>query len=41
MVEEKRSKFCPNCGAEIDINAKICPKCGVEQLIVPKEVSNW
>jgi ribosomal protein L40E len=41
MVEEKRTKFCPNCGAEIDINAKICPKCGVEQLIVPKEVSNW
>ena len=28
---ERRSKFCSNCGAEIDVRAKICPKCGVEQ----------
>ena len=41
MAEERKTKFCSNCGAEIDINAKICPKCGVEQPIVPKEVSNW
>ena len=26
---EKETKFCSNCGAEIDINAEICPKCGV------------
>jgi hypothetical protein len=26
---ENRSKFCQNCGAEIDIRAEICPKCGV------------
>ena len=31
MVEEtkKETKFCSNCGAEIDKNAEICPKCGV------------
>jgi len=27
----KRTKFCVNCGAEIDIKAEICPKCGVRQ----------
>lgn len=26
---EKRTKFCVNCGAEIDARAEICPKCGV------------
>ena len=26
---EKETKFCSNCGAEIDKNAEICPKCGV------------
>jgi|GEM_PF-3108430 len=41
MTEEKNSKFCSNCGAEIDIKAKICPKCGVEQPIIPENVSNW
>lgn len=41
MPEEKKNKFCPNCGAEIDIKAKICPKCGVEQPIIPEKVSNW
>jgi len=25
----KETKFCPNCGAEIDKEAEICPKCGV------------
>jgi TM2 domain-containing membrane protein YozV len=25
----KRTKFCFNCGQEIDANAEICPKCGV------------
>ncbi len=41
MPEEKNTKFCPNCGAEIDKKAKICPKCGVEQPLVPEKVSNW
>ena len=26
---EKATKFCSNCGAEIDKEAEICPKCGV------------
>jgi len=39
MPEEKKTKFCPNCGAEIDIKAKICPKCGVEQPIIPERIS--
>ncbi len=26
---ERRTKFCFNCGAEIDVRAEICPKCGV------------
>ncbi len=30
-MSEKTTKFCVNCGAEIDINAEICPKCGVRQ----------
>jgi type II secretory pathway pseudopilin PulG/RNA polymerase subunit RPABC4/transcription elongation factor Spt4 len=41
MPEEKKNKFCSNCGAEIDIKAKICPKCGVEQPLIPEKVSNW
>lgn len=41
MEEERKTKFCSNCGGEIDIKAKICPKCGVEQPIVPGKVSNW
>lgn len=34
----KETKFCSNCGAEIDAKAKICPKCGVEQAPPAKEV---
>ncbi|BDC35803.1 MAG: zinc-ribbon domain-containing protein [Candidatus Methanoliparum thermophilum] len=34
MVEERRNKFCSNCGAEIDKNAEICPKCGVRVKII-------
>lgn len=41
MSEEKKTKFCSNCGVEIDIKAKICPKCGAEQLLIPEKVSNW
>jgi len=26
---DRKTKFCQNCGAEIDIAAEICPKCGV------------
>ena len=25
------TKFCHNCGAEIDIRAEICPSCGLRQ----------
>jgi hypothetical protein len=39
MAEEKKTKFCVNCGAEIDARAKICPKCGVEQPITPQKIS--
>lgn len=28
-MSEKKTKFCVNCGAEIDARAEICPKCGV------------
>jgi len=41
MPEEKKTKYCSNCGAEIDAKAKICPKCGVEQPLIPEKVSNW
>lgn len=39
-MTEKKTKFCPNCGAEIDARAKICPKCGVEQAPRKEEVSS-
>ena len=29
----KITKFCSECGSEIDANAEICPKCGVRQVI--------
>jgi len=41
VPKEKNTKYCSNCGAEIDIKAKICPKCGVEQPLIPGKVSNW
>lgn len=28
-MTEKKTKFCVNCGAEIDARAEICPKCRV------------
>jgi len=40
-VNTKTTKFCSNCGAEIDVKAKICPKCGVEQPLAREPVSNW
>ena len=27
--DERKTKFCVNCGAKIDAIAEICPKCGV------------
>ena len=39
-MSERRTRFCSNCGAEIDIRAKICPKCGVEQVPLVEEVSS-
>ncbi|MDO9045408.1 MAG: zinc-ribbon domain-containing protein [Methanobacteriaceae archaeon] len=29
IIIQKETKFCSNCGAEIDKKAEICPKCGV------------
>lgn len=28
-TDERKTKFCVNCGAKIDVKAEICPKCGV------------
>jgi len=36
----KETRFCSNCGAEIDVKAKICPKCGVEQVPIVEKVSS-
>jgi RNA polymerase subunit RPABC4/transcription elongation factor Spt4 len=41
MLEEKKTKFCFNCGTKLDIKAKICSICGVEQPVIPGKVSNW
>ena len=29
-VASQNTKFCTNCGDQIDVNAVICPKCGVQ-----------
>jgi len=39
-MSQKPTKFCSNCGAEIDIRAEICPKCGVRQTSTVERVSN-
>jgi TM2 domain-containing membrane protein YozV len=39
MPDEKATKFCENCGAEIDRRAEICPKCGV-RIQPPAEIRN-
>lgn len=32
MTDElKKTKFCFNCGNQLDVQAEICPKCGVRQ----------
>ena len=32
---EVKTKYCSNCGAQIDANAEICPKCGVRIFPAP------
>jgi len=39
-MTEKNTKFCPNCGAEIDAKAEICPKCGVRIRMRPYELKS-
>lgn len=34
----KETKYCSNCGAEIDAKAEICPECGVRVEVMPKFV---
>ena len=34
MSQEKNTKYCRDCGAEIMENAEICPKCGCRQISV-------
>ena len=40
-ANERKTKFCVNCGAKIDARAEICPKCGVRVApppsYIPKE----
>lgn len=31
-MADRTTKFCTECGAEINIKAEICPKCGVRQI---------
>jgi len=37
---EKRTKFCVNCGSEIDARAEICPNCGVRVAPPPPAMPN-
>lgn len=39
-MSDKKTKFCSNCGAEIDARAEICPKCGVRVAPPPPPTSN-
>ena len=34
-IRERKTKFCPNCGAKIDAKAEICPNCGVRVKPIP------
>jgi len=40
MELSKQTKFCENCGTEIDVRAKICPSCGLEVRPSIEEVSS-
>ncbi len=33
-MQQKGTKFCDNCGGEIDYRAEICPKCGIRQPLI-------
>jgi len=35
-VPVRTTKFCPECGAAIKINAETCPQCGVVQQVTQK-----
>lgn len=38
-MSDRKTKFCVNCGAEIDARAEICPKCGVRVAPPPSPLS--
>ena len=38
-MSDRKTKFCSNCGAEIDARAEICPKCGVRVAPPPTVVA--
>ena len=38
-MSNRNTKFCFNCGAEIDARAEICPKCGVRVAPPPPPVN--
>ena len=40
MIDMNETKYCANCGAEIDAKAVICVKCGVKQAGTQKNVKN-
>lgn len=35
----EETKYCSNCGSQIDVRAEICPECGVRQA-PPKTIKN-
>lgn len=42
-MTEKETKFCTNCGNEMDAKAMTCPKCGVlqqDQVTTPVQIKN-
>ena len=39
-MDNKSTKYCENCGAEIDAQAVICPKCGVPVKSVDTKADN-
>ena len=38
-MADKETKFCANCGTEIDVKAMTCPSCGVLQQDMKTEVT--
>lgn len=42
-MTEKETKYCANCGAEVDVKALTCPSCGVvqqDQIATPVQIKN-